>query len=62
MSVLEYLEVKIIENCNYRCSGCAGWGNIAQREVYDIEQYEEDIRIVQSCENASYTWWRALVK
>ena len=44
MSVLEYLEVKIIENCNYRCSGCAGWGNIAQREVYDIEQYECDIK------------------
>ena len=40
MSVLEYLEVKIIENCNYRCSGCAGWGNIAQREVYEAFSHD----------------------
>lgn len=46
MSVLEYLEVKVIESCNYRCSGCAGWGNIAKREIYDLEQYESDVRRV----------------
>lgn len=44
MSILEYLEVKVIEACNYRCSGCAGWGNIAKKEIYDLEQYECDLR------------------
>ena len=44
MNVLSYLEVKIVEHCNFRCRGCAAFSNIASKSEYGIKEYESDIK------------------
>lgn len=42
--VLNYLEAKITEHCNLRCSVCCNFGNIAKKEEYGLQYFENDFR------------------
>lgn len=43
MNVLNVLEVRIVEYCNYHCVACGAFSNIAKGEEYGSEQYEKDL-------------------
>lgn len=45
--MLEYLETKITEHCNLRCSLCCNFGNIAKEEEYGLASYEMDFRRIK---------------
>lgn len=43
---INYLEAKIIDNCNKKCQACIPFSNIAKYGKYEIEQYNKDIKRV----------------
>lgn len=43
VNVLNVLEVRIVEYCNYHCVACGAFSNIAKGEEYGVEQYEKDL-------------------
>ena len=46
MIQLNHLEAKINEHCNYNCVACNSYSNIAEQEVYNLDQYAMDINRV----------------
>lgn len=44
MVKLDYLEVKIVNYCNYKCRACSACANIAQRGEYNIDEFERDVK------------------
>jgi len=45
---LNYLEAKIIDICNLKCTACIPFSNVARDGQYELEQYELDLRRVSS--------------
>ena len=41
---LNYLEIKLTEHCNLRCTTCCDFGNIAMEEEYGVETYIRDMK------------------
>lgn len=44
MSILNYLEAKIVNHCNYNCRACGTFSNLADHSEYGIYEYERDIK------------------
>lgn len=44
MVKLDYLEVKIVNHCNFKCRACSACANIAKKSEYDIDEFENDIK------------------
>ena len=40
--IIDYIEIKIVEQCNMNCIACSNFGNIARSEEYGISEYEKD--------------------
>lgn len=44
MACLDYLEIKLIDYCNLNCRACIPFSNIANHGLYDIDEFNKDIR------------------
>lgn len=42
--IIDYIEIKIVEQCNMNCIACSNFGNIARSEEYGISEYEKDLK------------------
>lgn len=45
---IKSLEIKVIEQCNFRCKGCYTFSNIATPEEYGLWEYEADLLRVKT--------------
>lgn len=47
MYLLNVLEIKLLSNCNLNCRGCYVYSNIANTDVYSIDEITTDLDILK---------------